>query len=121
VGYSRGAEALPFMTSRLPPDLKERVRLVALLGAARSTTFEFHLTDWLGRGERGSARASTGPEIEKLRGLRVLCVYGTDEKDSVCPSLPAGLTTSTPVQGGHHFGGDYRDLAARILRAAQGD
>ena len=47
VGYSRGAETLPFMASRLPADLKEQVRIVALLGAARSTTFEFHLTDWL--------------------------------------------------------------------------
>ena len=121
VGYSRGAEALPFMASRLPQDLRDRVRVVALLGASRSTTFEFHLTDWLGRGEAGSARAATAPEIEKLRGLRVLCVYGTDEKDSVCPSLPAGIATAMPVEGGHHFGGAYRDLAARILRAAQRD
>ena len=121
MGYSRGAEALPFMASRLPQDLRDRVRVVALLGASRSTTFEFHLTDWLGRGEAGSARAATAPEIEKLRGLRVLCVYGTDEKDSVCPSLPAGIATAMPVEGGHHFGGAYRDLAARILRAAQRD
>jgi type IV secretory pathway VirJ component len=121
VGYSRGAEALPFMTSRLPSDLRDRVRVVALLGASRSTTFEFHLTDWLGRAGAGSARAATAPEIEKLRGLRVLCVYGTDEKDSVCPSLPAALATAMPVEGGHHFGGAYRELAARILRAAQRD
>jgi type IV secretory pathway VirJ component len=121
VGYSRGAEALPFMASRLAPDLRDRVRLVALLGAGRSTTFEFHVTDWLGHAEAGSAHEATAPEIEKLRGLRVLCLYGTDEKDSVCPSLPAAAATSTPVEGGHHFGGAYRDLAARILRAAQRD
>jgi type IV secretory pathway VirJ component len=119
VGYSRGAEALPFMTSRLPPDLRDRVRLVALLGAARSTTFEFHLTDWLKSEGRGASSAPTAPEIEKLRGLSLLCIYGTDEKDSVCPLLPPRLASVEPVQGGHHFGGDYRDLAARILRAAQ--
>jgi type IV secretory pathway VirJ component len=120
VGYSRGAETLPFMASRLPADLKEQVRIVALLGAARSTTFEFHLTDWLGRGEAG-ARQATAPEIQKLRGLPILCIYGTDEKDSVCPLLPASLATPMPVQGGHHFGGEYRDLASRILRAAHRD
>jgi len=121
VGYSRGAEALPFMASRLPADLRDRVRIVALLGAARSTTFEFHVTDWLGRRESGRSAAATAPEVAKLHGLDVLCLYGTDEKDSVCPLLPTTLATTVAVQGGHHFGGAYRDLAARILRAAQRD
>ena len=32
VGYSRGADIGPFMMSRLPADLRERVALTALLG-----------------------------------------------------------------------------------------
>ena len=106
---ARGGNA-PLHGKSFPPDLKSDVRIVALLGAARSTTFEFHLRDWLGRGEAG-ARQATAPEIQKLRGLPILCIYGTDEKDSVCPLLPDSLATSMPVQGGHHFGGEYRDLA----------
>ena len=120
VGYSRGADVLPFMVSRLPGELRDRIRVVALLGPSRATAFEFHLADWLGR-SGGSERVATAPEIEKLRGLRVLCVYGTNEKDSVCPLLPAGVATAMPVEGGHHFGGAYRDLAARILEAAHRD
>lgn len=119
VGYSRGAETLPFMVSRLPGDLRRRVRIVALLGPERTTTFEFHLSDWLG-GKGGATREATGPEIGKLRGLRVLCIYGTGEPESACPSLPAGVATVVPVKGGHHFDGAYRDLAARILAAAHG-
>src|SRR5262249_59476447 len=95
-----GAEPPPFVVTPPPSDLRDRVRLVALLGAARSTTFEFHLTDWLARKERG-ASAATEPEIEKLRGLSLLCIYGTDEKDSVCPLLPSTLARVEPVQGGH--------------------
>lgn len=117
VGYSHGAETLPFMVNRLPADLRDRIRVVALLGPARTTTFEFHLADWLGGGG-GSGREAVVPEVEKLRGLRLLCVYGTDEKDSACPLLPPSLATAMPVAGGHHFGGAYRDLAARILHAA---
>jgi type IV secretory pathway VirJ component len=120
VGYSRGAETLPFMVSRLPADLRDRIRIVALLGPSRTTAFEFHVADWLGGGD-GAEQEATEPELEKLRGLRVLCVYGTGEKDSVCPSLPAGVATVMPVEGGHHFEGAYRDLAARILQAAHGN
>ncbi|MEO8090458.1 MAG: AcvB/VirJ family lysyl-phosphatidylglycerol hydrolase, partial [Gemmatimonadales bacterium] len=120
VGYSRGAETLPFMVSRLPPDLRNRIRVVALLGPERTTAFEFHVTDWLG-GERKAGRETTAPEIAKLMGLRVLCMYGTDEKDSVCPALAPGVATIIPLPGGHHFDGAYREMAARILRAARGD
>lgn len=116
VGYSMGAEVLPFMVSRLPADLRSRVRLVALLAPSRTASFEFHLSELLG-GNKGDR--PTAPEIERLRGLRVLCLYGTDEEDSVCPALPRSAATVVAVQGGHHFGRSYAALADRILRAAE--
>jgi type IV secretory pathway VirJ component len=116
VGYSLGADVLPFMASRLPPDLRAHIRLVALLGAGQKASFEFHLSEWIGAGKDGRP---TVPEIERLRGLAVLCVYGTDEKESVCPLLPAGVATVVPVKGGHHLGGAYSSIADRILRAAR--
>jgi type IV secretory pathway VirJ component len=117
VGYSLGADVLPFMVSRLPPDLRARVRLVALLAPGRTATFEFHVSQWLGAVKPGSA---TAPEIGRLTGLQVLCMYGTDERDSVCPLLPKGSAMVVPVEGGHHFGGSYAELAERILKAARG-
>jgi type IV secretory pathway VirJ component len=117
VGYSRGADVLPFMASRLPPELRQHVRLLVLLAPGRATNFEFHVTDWLGR--RGKSDLQPiAPEIEKLRGIELLCLYGADEKDTACPELPPGLATVVPLEGGHHFGGAYRGLADRILGAA---
>jgi type IV secretory pathway VirJ component len=116
VGYSLGAEVLPFMVSRLPPDLRSRVRLVALLGPGRTAAFEFHVSEWLGAGGRGPP---TAPEIERLAGLRVLCLYGDDETDSACQQVHGGTATVVRVPGGHHFGGSYVSLAERILRAAR--
>ena len=117
VGYSRGAEVLPFMANRLPPDLRARVRLVALLGATGRVAFEFHVEDWLG----GSARKDdlpVEPEVARLAGLKVLCVYGSEERDSLCPTLPPGLATGMELKGAHHFGGAYREIAGAILLAA---
>jgi type IV secretory pathway VirJ component len=118
VGYSRGADVLPFMASRLAPDLRNRVRVVALLGLSLEAGFEFHFADLLGGG-KGMGRP-TLPEIRRLRGLRVLCVYGTDENDTACRDLPANLAMVVGVPGGHHFGGAYREVASRILQIAQG-
>ncbi|HXX46635.1 MAG TPA: AcvB/VirJ family lysyl-phosphatidylglycerol hydrolase [Myxococcota bacterium] len=116
IGYSRGADVLPFMTARLPPDLRAKVALVALLGPATSVDFEFHLSDWLGGGSSDQA-LPTKPEVEKLRGLNVVCMYGKEETDSLCPQLPADLAHRDERSGAHHFDGDYEALAQGILAA----
>jgi type IV secretory pathway VirJ component len=117
VGYSRGAEVLPFMTDRLPQDLRSKVLVVAMLGPTASVEFEFHVADWLGgSGEKNALPVR--PEIDKLSGVRMLCFYGEEERDSLCPSLPAGLATAVPLKGAHHFGGDYAGIAQAILQAA---
>jgi type IV secretory pathway VirJ component len=115
VGYSRGAETLPFMINRLPGDLRSRIRTVALIGPERTTAFEFHVRDWLG-GTSGTV--PTAGEIARLSGLNVLCLYGSDERNSACPVLPRGVATLVELRGGHHFGGAYRELADRILEKA---
>ena len=117
IGYSRGADIVPFLAHRLPEDLRGSVALVALLGPARTTDFEFHLTDWLG-GDDPSA-LPVAPEVRALRGLRVLCVQGADEDESLCSTLDSSLAERMVFPGGHHFGGDYRVIARRILTAAR--
>ena len=113
IGYSRGADVLPFMASRLPDDLRARVVLVALLGPALSVEFEFHVADWLGGGGSGGA-LPIPPEVAKLRGLPLICVYGRDESESLCRGLDPALGAPIELPGDHHFGGDYAGIARRI-------
>ena len=68
----------------------------------------------------GGKGEPTLPEMEKLRGLPILCVYGEKEGDSLCRDLPAGLAQLLPTAGSHHFGGDYQKLASAVLSAASG-
>ena len=117
VGYSRGAEALPFMASRLPPELRSKVMLLAMLGPTPEVEFEFHVGDWLG-GSGGKDQLPVKPEVEKLSGVKVLCVHGDEESDSLCPSLGAGVATDLVLKGAHHFGGSYKSIAEAILREA---
>jgi type IV secretory pathway VirJ component len=43
------------------------------------------------------------------------CIQGREEDDSACPALAASGAEVIVTGGGHHFDGDYKALAARIL------
>jgi len=119
IGYSLGADVLPYMASRLPADLLDRVRLLALLGPDRYATFEFHVTEWLHLGE--SKEFPVLPEVKKLAGRPpLLCVYGKKEEDeSICPEIAPPLGKAVALSGSHHFGGDYDTVADLILESAR--
>ena len=111
IGYSQGADVLPFALNRLPQRTREQVRLAALLGLGQKAAFEFHVTHWIGP----SGDKPILPEASRLDAATTLCVYGQDEKDSLCPALAPAHAQPLALAGGHHFGGDYDALAARIL------
>jgi lysylphosphatidylglycerol synthetase-like protein (DUF2156 family)/type IV secretory pathway VirJ component len=116
VGYSFGADVLPFLASRLPPDTRARVEGVGLLGLDTHASFEFHVADWLG--SSGDRRYATVPEVGRLQGLHVACVQGGDESASACRSLPPWVRLIT-LPGGHHFDGDYARVGAQLLAAIE--
>jgi type IV secretory pathway VirJ component len=114
IGYSQGADVLPFAFNRLPQRTRHSVQLMALLGPGLKASFEFHVSNWLGpSGDRPIA-----PEMHGMTAAGTLCFYGADERaNSLCPELPAGNATVVSFPGGHHLGGDYDALAQRILAA----
>jgi type IV secretory pathway VirJ component len=118
IGYSLGADVLPFMADRLPAELKARVKLIALLGLDSKVDFEFHLTDWVGGADPDTA-LPVKPEVEKLQGTRVLCFYGQEESDSLCRQLKPGEAKVIGLEGGHHFNSDYAGIADRIIKEAR--
>ena len=100
VGYSRGADIAPFIVSRLPAELRARLALVALVGFTDHASFDFHWQDLL-HDTRRSTDLPTRPELDRIRGSRVLCVYGSEEKDSLCPSLEGSAVRVGRIPGGH--------------------
>lgn len=114
IGYSQGADVLPFALNRLPAGTRARVQLAALLGPGQKASFEFHVSNWIGP----SGDKPILPEARKLSASNTLCVYGESEKDSLCPELSPAQARQLPLTGGHHFGGDYAALAGKILEAA---
>ncbi len=116
VGYSQGADVLPFAVNRLPAGTRTNVALAAILGMSEHALFEFHVSSWISDSNSGPP---TLPEVDRITGIPVLCIYGADEKDSLCPKLDATKIKVVEVKGGHHFDGNYTALAQQILEAAK--
>lgn len=112
IGYSQGADTLPFMVNRLPPTARRMVGLTALLGLSSSADFQFHFSNWLHGSTQG---LPTGPELEHWSGSPFLCLYGAQDTDAVCAKLAGKGGSSVKMAGGHHFSGGYRQIAAEIL------
>jgi type IV secretory pathway VirJ component len=116
IGYSQGANVLPFAINRLPPDTRQLVAQTVLMGLRDKASFEFHLGNWFG-GESGGVPIL--PEAIKLSAESTLCMYGEDEDDSFCPAIPAGHVHPIALPGGHHFDGDYDRVVELILAWAK--
>jgi len=112
IGFSQGADVMPFVVNRLPAATRERLRLVALLSLSETAVFEFHLQNWIGAARNAIPVA---PELSRMKGVRVLCVYGADETGSLCARPVAKSLDVVKVSGGHHFDGNYPKLAALLL------
>jgi type IV secretory pathway VirJ component len=117
IGYSFGADVMPFMVTRLPPDLKEKVSLIVLMSPTGTADFHFHPSEWLRKPSDDSQPML--PELEKLRGRKILCAYGRQEKDSFCLHLN-GLADLLIRPGKHIVGKDYGPVADWILARPAG-
>ncbi len=117
VGYSFGADVLPFLAARLPAELRAQIARIALIGLSPDASFEFHVVGWLGL-DRG--RHPTVPEVERLGATPVLCLRGEDETDSACDALRSPAVRVIELPGGHHFGGDYGRIARLLLAGLTG-
>jgi type IV secretory pathway VirJ component len=117
IGFSFGADVLPFIVSRLPADLRSELSVMTLLSPERTTAFEVQMNGWLGRTPK--AGMPIAPEVRKLTDVPIQCIYGTDEADgSLCTDPSAGALNVVAKSGGHHFDKNYGELADEILAAA---
>jgi type IV secretory pathway VirJ component len=112
VGYSFGADVLPFVANRLPPQVAGHVASLALLEPSQSATFEIHISNWL------PGVVTPGlplqPELAMLH-VPLLCLHGAASTDepSICHDVPHAVVMQ--IGRGHHLGGDGDAIVEHIL------
>jgi type IV secretory pathway VirJ component len=117
IGFSFGANVIPFIVNRLPPDVRADVKLITLLSPERTTAFEVSPAGWVGKAS--DATIPIEPELKSLSTIPLQCVYGEDEaRDSLCTLPAAAGFELVRKPGGHHFDQNYDELADSIISAA---
>ena len=115
IGYSFGADIMPFAYNRLDPDSKAAVAEVALLGASRDASFEISVEEYF-TSAATAEMLPVEPELGKMPSALVQCFYGVEEAENSACTTPLGAKTEViRTEGGHHFGEDYDALAMQIV------
>lgn len=111
IGYSQGAEIVPFLITRLPEDLRSNVLSAVMLSPETYTDFEIHITNMLGLGSSKNIY-SVIDEINKIQKIVKLCIFGESEKTPV-PGLLKGTSTLVSIIPGDHH---YKNNTALIVK-----
>ena len=118
MGYSFGADTLPFAWNSIPAGWRDRTSIIALLAPSLETGFEISIGGWFGM---STGEKPVVPQIATLPADKVLCVFGEEEgADSACTQPELARLRKIQTTGGHHCDGDYDALAARLLAAMTG-
>jgi type IV secretory pathway VirJ component len=109
IGYSFGAEVLPFAAGEISNDLKLKIKKVILIAPGQKAAFEVTIGSMLDFSGDGLPVAS---ELTKIpsNDYFILC---DDSEDALCNVLNRQYDYSV-LKGGHHFDGDFGDLYQSI-------
>ena len=102
IGYSLGAEIVPFIVNRLPEEVKSKVISSVLLSPATTTDFEIHISNMLGMGNRQNTYNTTD-EIIKMQTIPTLLIFGDGEKTQLPELLSGTAITIKKIPGDHHY------------------
>jgi type IV secretory pathway VirJ component len=115
IGYSFGADIIPFAYNRLSQEAKASVLMLSLLAPGRAADFEIQIFGWVGGGPSRDALPSM-PEIRKIAATMLQCFYGIDDDEvSLCTSEDMRGAENIELPGDHHFDQRYAPIADRIM------
>jgi type IV secretory pathway VirJ component len=112
IGYSFGADVMPFVISHSQAGIMDQLRHVILMSPSAKTDFEVHLSELLGVGS--SSGDSVPDEINKIT-QPVLFVFGEKEDDFPIKNISIKNYKTEKLPGGHHYDGDPAAVCNLIL------
>ncbi|MGN6616401.1 MAG: AcvB/VirJ family lysyl-phosphatidylglycerol hydrolase [Ilyomonas sp.] len=114
IGYSFGADVMPFIFNRLPKRLQVDTKYMVLMSPSTHTDFTVHVTELLGRNNKGSSNIPE--EINKITGIPLLIVAGEKEEGGLnTSSLTIPNIHKLIIPGGHHYDSDPSFVVNTII------
>ncbi|HSQ43813.1 MAG TPA: AcvB/VirJ family lysyl-phosphatidylglycerol hydrolase [Ginsengibacter sp.] len=113
IGYSFGADVLPFILNRLPTDIHDKILVSFLMASSGSTDFEIHWSDIFGGNTKREMDVVT--ELNKLVNDKIVIISASDDGHLALNKISLKRYTHEVLPGGHHFDGDTDEIIKVIL------
>lgn len=118
IGYSFGADVLPFIANKLSTETQSNISLIALLGMGKTAAFKFRLSSWI-NADSSENRLPILPELQNMAWANSVCVYGVDDPESNCTATAALGVRVIAMSGDHHFDKKYDELVQHLINSAK--
>lgn len=115
VGFSQGADALPFAVNRLTDTARAHVALLVLIGPGNTTSFKVKISTWLGA-KPAADDPALKPEVLRLAPLPILAVTGERDPDAAKDWPVSDGLQSVLHSGDHHLDKDFDGITQLILK-----
>lgn len=101
IGYSFGADVIPFIYNRIGDDYRKMIETVSMLSPGTGTDFEIHLSGMIDI-KPGSSKYHVIPEVKKMEPLKPVCFFGREETNTAIQSFK-NITKTVVLDGSHHY------------------
>lgn len=102
VGYSFGANVVPFIADKFSVELKDLLSGIYCLSPNVKADFEIHLMDMLGWGGKKESYNVT-EQIKKNEQFKTYCIFGDEEEESLRTRFQEAGAQIIIVPGNHHY------------------
>lgn len=113
MGQSFGSDIVATTAPDLPPDLRSRIKAIVMVVPAQTVFFR---SDPTGLTYFGRPDATPAAAMRAVDWAPVVCIYGEQETESLCPALARRARTIS-LPGGHFLHYDDKLLVATIVDA----
>jgi type IV secretory pathway VirJ component len=118
VGQSYGADVLPSGYAGVAAPLRARVALLALVVPGETVALQASPADVL---PVSAPSRDALPAAARLGATPTLCVFGAEQRDSLCARLQLPHLTRAALPGGHYLHRDAGAVARALLAGLAGD
>lgn len=111
MGQSYGADIVATTAPNLPIDVRDRLAGVVMIVPAQTVYFR---SDPLGLAYHGEPDARPLDGIAHFHAAPLVCIYGVEEEDSLCPPLSGKSVHIVALPGGHFLHHDQDRLLSTL-------
>jgi type IV secretory pathway VirJ component len=114
LGYSFGANIVPFIATRLKEPYKTSLLKTVLISPDPEADFEIHLLNMMNM-EISEYKYNVADEVKKIKSSKILCLFGASEDADRKKMFRFDPVQFVELPGKHHFKFDFPPIVGKIL------